>query len=198
MTDGDQDRNGRTGAVVIVPYGDISTSQRLRADAVIEQIFFEASSVQRFENATVREAFRWLWLGRYLAEEPEHAFVAMCDGVPCGYLVGSLDDPALRQEFSALTYFQDFAAQTALFPAHLHLNVDAGRRGAGVGQRLVAAFERHAAERGASGVHLVTGVGMRNVAFYERLGFVEVGRAPRNGAHVVMLGKRLEMSGRGM
>lgn len=147
--------------------------------------------MQSFRDAAHREAFRWLWLGRYLIEEPEHALIARHDGSVCGYLVGSLDDPALRPAFDTLSYFRDFKEKTARYPAHLHINVDAGMRGRGVGQLLVERFVVHARGSGCPGVHVVTGAGMRNVRFYGRLGFFEVGRAPRNGVDVVMLAKDL-------
>jgi len=157
----------------------------------IDAIFFEASSVQAFESRARRFAFHWLWLGRYLIDEPAEAFVAIEDGAVAGYLVGSLVDPAPRAAFADLDYFKDFAGQTAIFPAHLHVNVAAEARGRGVGERLVGAFERHAAMHGAPGGHVVTGAGMRNVGFYERLGYREAARAPRGAGHVVMLAKRL-------
>ncbi len=181
--------------VSIVGYGTVPSSQRAAADRAIERIFFAASNVQSFRDDAHRAAFRWLWLGRYLAQEPDHAFVAVSATVVCGYLVGSLADPAPRAEFSELAYFQDFAAQTVRFPAHLHINVDEGARGRGVGALLVDRFAAHAAAKGISGVHVVTGAGMRNVRFYERLGFGEVARAPRNGSAVVMLAKALVAGG---
>ena len=64
-------------------------------------------------------------------------------------------------------------------------------RGHGVGARLVEHFAAHAAACGSAGLHVVTGAGMRNVGFYERLGFREVARAPRNGGMVVMLARGL-------
>jgi GNAT superfamily N-acetyltransferase len=173
-------------ALTALPPADLFT-----ALARIDAIFFEASSVQGFDSPAHRFAFHWLWLGRYLIEEPAEAFVAIEDGAVTGYLVGSLVDPAPRAAFASLDYFKAFADRTAAFPAHLHVNVAANARGRRVGERLVGAFERHAAVRGAPGVHVVTGAGMRNVGFYERLGYREAARAPRGAGHVVMLTKRL-------
>ena len=173
-------------ALTALPPADLFT-----ALARIDAIFFEASSVQGFDSPAHRFAFHWLWLGRYLIEEPAEAFVAIEDGAVTGYLVGSLVDPAPRAAFASLDYFKAFADRTAAFPAHLHVNVAANARGRSVGERLVGAFERHAAVRGAPGVHVVTGAGMRNVGFYERLGYREAARAPRGAGHVVMLAKRL-------
>lgn len=179
----------------IVGYGTLSGADRAMADHAIDRIFFAASSVQSFRDACERAAFRWLWLGRYLAEEPEHAFVAFSGETLLGYLVGSLDDPAPRWEFRELSYFADFAAETARFPAHLHINVDDAARSHGIGAQLVERFAAHAAAHGSAGLHVVTGAGMRNVGFYTRLGFREVARTPRNGGMVVMLARGLTPDG---
>jgi GNAT superfamily N-acetyltransferase len=177
--------------VAIVAYSALSAAEQARAVDQIDEIFFQASSVQSFCDEQHRKAFRWLWLGRYLVEEPEHAFVAMLAGKVCGYLVGSLADPADRDAFRELAYFQNFSAQTEKFPAHLHINVDQAMRSRGVGELLIRAFEAHARAGQAPGMHIVTGAGMRNVEFYEKLDFQEVARAPRKGSEVVMLAKRI-------
>ncbi|MBU2533448.1 MAG: GNAT family N-acetyltransferase [Alphaproteobacteria bacterium] len=181
----------RDPAIAIRCYADLDAREREAADAAVDRIFFAASSVQVFRDAAHRTAFRWLWLGRYLAEEPQHAFVAFDGTDVAGYLVGSLNDPAGRDAFRELDYFGIFAPLTAVYPAHLHINIDARYRSRSIGARLVERFEAHAAGLGSIGVHIVTGAGMRNVRFYERLGFSKVGEAPRNGGRVVMLAKPL-------
>lgn len=179
-------------AGAIWPFSSIGPAELAAVVPAIDHIFYSSSSVTTFADDAARDAFRWLWLGRYLAEEPEHAFVAFDGtGQAVGYLVGSLDDPAQRPEFASLSYFQDFSALTPEFPAHLHINVAAHVRSQGVGRQLVEAFGRHARAAGIGGMHVVTGAGMRNVAFYSQLGFVEVGRAKRGSGAVVMLGRKL-------
>gem|GEM_PF-1094179 len=174
--------------------------------AEMDEIFFASSSVQSFADKATQQAFHWRWLGRYLAEEPQHAFVAIRKSGKgkyrdrehaedtyniCGYLVGSLDDPARRAEFSDLSYFEDFADQTAKYPAHLHINLAPPWRGKGIGGALIAAFARHARKEGVAGMHVVTGQGMRNVSFYKGLGFEKVAMIERWKATVVMLAKYL-------
>lgn len=178
--------------IAIVGYASIEARRRVEIDQAVERIFFAASSVQSFRDDAHRSAFQWLWLGRYLAEEPDDAFVALRAGEPCGYLVGSLTDPAPRAAFDELTYFRDFAAETARYPAHLHINVDACVRGQGIGARLIHRFAGHASAQHSQGMHIVTGDGMRNVGFYAQLGFREVARVARNGGVVVMLAKALD------
>ena len=179
--------------VIIAEFADVADNPV--ALAKIDEIFFEASSVQSFASATERAAFRWLWMGRYLVEEPQHAFVALKDGDPeqlCGYLVGSLADPAPREEFRSLAYFKSFADITPRFPAHLHINVAHDMRSQGVGEQLIQTFLAYARRHGSPGVHVVTGAGMRNVGFYERLDFIERARVAKGAGEVVLLGHQLD------
>lgn len=180
----------QTGEIArIEPYEAVVEIGRARLDDEISEIFFAASSVQSFRDERHRSEFHWLWLGRYLTDEPGHAFVALRASHVCGYLVGSLLDPAQRTEFEELSYFYEFAPLTAQYPAHLHVNIDERSRSGGIGARLVERFACHAASAGVTGMHIVTGAGMRNVRFYEMLGFKEVARAPRKGLSVVMLAR---------
>jgi GNAT superfamily N-acetyltransferase len=184
--------NHRYDRVDVRPYLDAVRQGGASVDAEIDEIFFEASSVQSFSDAAARDAFRHRWLGRYLSDETEHALVALAgEGDVAGYLVGCLRDPARCPRFAEFTYFKDFADLTPSYPAHLHINVARAWRSMGVGARLVTAFAAHAREGGAVGVHVVTGAGMRNVRFYRRLGFAAVGEAAYKGGSVVMLGLRL-------
>lgn len=162
----------------------------------IERIFFAASGTQTFATEGARSAFRERWLGCYLTHDPQHVFVAWDDATVgpaavVGYLVGCLDDPALTARFASIGYFRTFAPLTARYPAHLHVNLDARVRGAGVGGRLVEAFCDDVRAAGLPGVHVVTGQGVRNVRFYERLGFLERGGGTFNGHSVVFLGRDL-------
>jgi GNAT superfamily N-acetyltransferase len=157
----------------------------------IDAIFF-ATAARTFDDAPARAAFRERWLGRYLAHDPQHVWLALGpDGKVAGYLVGCLEDPARTPRFADIEYFATFAARTLRYPAHLHINLDERYRGHGLGSRLIAAFAESAARAGASGVHVITGAGMRNVGFYGKNGFAEVARTTWLGREVVMLGRPL-------
>jgi GNAT superfamily N-acetyltransferase len=73
------------------------------------------------------------------------------------------------------------------FPAHLHMNVDAGFRRAGVGTRLVEYFVADLRQRQVSGVHLFCGG--KPVPFYKRMGFDELAMASVRGypVHAMIL-----------
>ncbi|MBI5242282.1 MAG: hypothetical protein HY922_01205 [Elusimicrobia bacterium] len=64
---------------------------------------------------------------------------------------------------------QDRLRLLSIYPAHLHVNVDAALRGRGVGQKLMGAFIEDLRKAGVPGAHLVCGE--RPVGFYKRLRF---------------------------
>jgi GNAT superfamily N-acetyltransferase len=163
--------------------------------ALIEQIntiFFEASS-RTFPPGPERDAFRERWLGRYLRGGSDALFLALQgEDTVAGYLVGAVENPALQERFADIGYFRtEFAELCRQFPAHLHINLSPAFRSRGIGARLIEAFAGYASGRGAAGMHIVTGQGMRNVRFYERCGFGERGKAPWKGGEVVFLARSL-------
>ena len=179
----------------IVPYAQVPPSPRLAS--ALDAIFFEASATTAFASAEARTAFRRRWLDRYLEAAPDQAFVALgprlgpgSDEV-IGYLVGSLIDPALDPHQADLDYVRAFAPLSQRYPAHLHINLAAGHRSGGIGARLVQAFVAHAAAQGATGVHVVTAEGMRNVGFYLRNGFAQLGQTSWRGRSLLFLAREL-------
>lgn len=161
----------------------------------IDAIFFDASNTKTFESPAARLAFRERWLGRYLDSWPEFATLACQGDHVAGYIVGCVIDPVTLPVFRDIPYFTSFASLTAEYPAHLHVNVHAGRRDAGLGGRLVEHFAVQAAAAGARGLHVVTSRSARNIGFYRRLGFHEAGTAAASGGNasddVVFLARRL-------
>lgn len=75
------------------------------------------------------------------------------------------------------------------FPAHLHVNVREGERGAGAGRRLIDEFSRRLAAEGVSGIHLVCAP--PPVEFYRRLGFMELA-VSKGPVALHLMGKRVE------
>jgi GNAT superfamily N-acetyltransferase len=160
--------------------------------AQVEAIFWQTSA-RTFAPGPERDAFRERWLGRYLQGGSDVVLVAIAgDDTVAGYLVGALEDPAEQPRFADIGYFRtDFADLTKRFPAHLHINLDAVFRGQGIGAQLIEAFAARAKHAGATGMHAVTGKGMRNVGFYIRCGFIERATAPWNGRQIVFLAREL-------
>jgi len=176
--------------MAIHPYRSLAPSAALNAG--LDAVFFEASNTKSFANEAARAAFRQRWLGRFLEHDARWAYVALADdGTVAGYLAGSIDDPARTLRFSDLAYFQDFAALTARYPAQLHVNLAPHQRNQGIGRRLIDAFVADLKRTGISGVHVITSRGARNVGFYERNGFRELGSTGEGAREVVFLARDL-------
>ena len=175
--------------ISVLPYATVASAA---VDRAIDEVFFQSSGTQVFASEAARAAFRQRWLGRYLQGAAQHAFVAITDdGEAVGYLVGGIVDPALDEASREIGYFRVLADVTALYPAHLHVNLAASYRNRGIGERLVEAFSGHASRHGARGVHIVTGTTARTVGFYRRCGFHEVREFDWSGRPLVMLGRKL-------
>jgi GNAT superfamily N-acetyltransferase len=177
-----------TPEVKIVPYAALQHSVRVKS--ALNEIFFEASATKTFGSDAARAAFHDLWLGAYLRETPELAYVAMAQaGDVLGYVIGSHRDPARSARAGTLTYFADFASLTARFPAELHINLAGSARGQGIGSKLISAFIHDAAHAGVPGVHVVTGAASRNVSFYTRNGFEQRASTLYKGAELLLLAR---------
>lgn len=74
------------------------------------------------------------------------------------------------------------------YPAHLHINVDAPWRAAGMGRRLIERFQTDLQSSGCSGIHLCCGPDP--VGFYAKLGFHELSRVEARGGPVFLMVKR--------
>lgn len=168
-------------AITIRRWADVDRHELLTRQ--LDAIFFDASGTKSFASEAAREAFRERWFARYLMQHPQWAYVAMAaDGTLAGYLVGALDEGS---------GFDDFAAATNEFPAHLHVNLAPVFRNRGIGADLIEAFAEEAARAGAIGMHVVTSVDARNVRFYERVGFRRRASTTVDGRELVFLGRRL-------
>lgn len=104
-------------------------------------------------------------------------------GVLAGRFAWTLDARKFLRRASGLEPYPEtrFPAETlrrvgADYPAHFHVNMEAGLRGSGAGGDLVRFFLEDLKTRGVPGVHVVCG--QAPVGFYKRLGFEEIGRRP--------------------
>lgn len=144
-----------------------------------------------------------VYLGAYLAFEPELAFVVDDGSGPLGYVVGTVDSrefeqrcardwwPALRARYPLDAFAPDSEDARLvrtmhmppttdpgildLFPAHLHVDLLPVAQGGGNGRRLLETFFDALRARGVQGVHL--GVSETNtgaIGFYEHLGMERV------------------------
>ena len=100
------------------------------------------------------------------------------DGSPDDELIGLIHEPERTPP-----------EITASYPAHLHIDLQERARGKGFGRLLIERLLDDLRVRGVPGVHLgVDESNANGIAFYEHLGFIEVGREP--GA--ILSGRRLD------
>lgn len=157
-------------------------------------IFYEASNTKVFASETERARFHERWLGRYLEHDAPWAHIALAPSqVVAGYVVGDVDDPAQSPRYADIGYLEHWGALTRDYPAHLHINLAPAYRGCGLGSRLIGTFIAGIAGARCPGVHVVTSRGARNVAFYERNGFIERGKMPGASGEIVFLGRNLPL-----
>lgn len=158
----------------------------------LDSIFYEASNTRVFDSEAARRAFRQRWLGRYLDGRPDLFHLALTEPPAArlvGYLAGALDDPARTDHYADIGYFPMLAAETARFPAHLHVNLAPDFRGCGIGSALIELFVADVAAAGLPGLHVVTGADARNVEFYRRSGFSFERAFDWRGSALVLLGR---------
>lgn len=159
-----------------------------------------------------------VWVGPYLACEPEHAFVAVAGDVPpVGYVVGALDSnafearlehdwwPDLRRRYPTAHTGGSAADRAAIhlihhppradaafvadFPSHLHIDLLPDGQGQGLGRQMLDHLLDALAADGSPGVQLgVARANERAVRFYETYGFTRL--AERE--HAITFGTSLD------
>ena len=158
--------------------------------------FFGDSAARYFPDARL---FADIWIGPYFEAPGALGFVAQRGGEVVGYILGLPDQgpygraltrvivrrivPGVllgryRRPFGGLPYLLRFArfpsthATRARYPAHLHINLQPGTRGLGLGSGLLTAYLNALRARGVPGVQLSTtrenGAALR---LYGRAGF---------------------------
>ena len=156
--------------------------------AQVDAIFFEASG-RTFLPGPEREAFRERWLGRYLQGGTD-VVAGRGSATTHGRWLsrGCTGGPLQQPRFADIAYFRSGFAICAGAFRRTCTSISRPRyRSQGVGAQLIAAFAARAAKAGAPGMHVVTGKAMRNVRFYTRCGFAELGEAIWNGSELVFL-----------
>lgn len=155
-----------------------------------------------------------VYVGPYLALEPEHAFVVRDGAAVVGYALGARDTavfeshcevswwPPLRAMYPTdrsspdrdaglvrKIHQPDATSPDLLddYPSHLHIDLLPVAQGRGNGRTMLEAVVTSVFEAGSPGVHL--GVGASNeraIGFYEYMGFERLRTLPR----ALIMGKR--------
>ncbi len=159
----------------ILPLTEKDAAERVRLVGEATQIFFETANIKVFDSPLVQEAFYERWFGHYLKTDPATFLLALDgNGAAIGYLAGCLDSfsqPARLIIGDISFYTPAFCFALRDYPSHFHINVKPGYQGRGLGGLLLTRFVQLCRERGARGIHVVTGTESRAVNFYRTCGF---------------------------
>jgi GNAT superfamily N-acetyltransferase len=160
----------------------------------VETIFFESSARQDFTDQAEKQHFLRKYLGLYLEQYPDYAFVAAMGADILGYIVGM---PVTEGEelFELQPHLASFTACYQDYPAHLHMNCHHRSRGQGIGQRLYEKMEETFRAQGIKGLHIMTAPAARNRQFYARLGLDFTLEVEFNHSPILFMGKRMSAQG---
>lgn len=178
-------------AVLIKRFADLALSDRAAVTHGIDQIFYDTSLRRTFDSDDERASFRHTWVGQYVELFPDLFFVALREGQAVGYLAGYFPTPGREHDFSDQHHMAVFSDLVAQYPAHLHINVDEGVRDLGIGGQLVDEFLSTCRTKSVAGVHIVTGDGSRNNAFYRKVGLTTEVRRASGERNMLFMGCRL-------
>jgi len=152
-------------------------------------IFFESAGNPLFSSIADRDRFQNRYFDSYLST-PDLFFLATREQKVLGYLAGAKQ--TLGVHFELNPYLEDFRSLIeADYPAHLHINLSALARGAGIGSNLISAYESYLRSIGVKGVHLVTSSSARNVSFYLKNSYAPLKEAEWNGKTLLLMAKPL-------
>jgi GNAT superfamily N-acetyltransferase len=176
-------------AVRIVRLDEAVGAERWREE--IEAIFFANAGTKDFASEGERDAYRELWLGRYLRHCSAGCFIALTDdAIVAGYLAGAL--VSNRDPLPGPDYYALFSpALVAAHPAHVHVNIREDVRGQRIGSKLIAAFRALCVEKQIVGLHAVTTADSRAARFFIGCGLAERAQAHWRGRPIVFLGESL-------
>jgi GNAT superfamily N-acetyltransferase len=151
------------------------------------KIFIETRGRTEFSSPEEEQAFEWRYFGIY-ASSPGFFHLALQNDRILGYLAGA--PQTLPIHFELNPYLRAFEKEIlGRFPAHLHMNLASSARGSGTGTLLMERFAKQMRQISSRGIHIVTAVGERNVAFYAKNRFQEVMRSSRGSATLLLMGR---------
>lgn len=169
-------------SALIVSYDDSMNEE-------VREIFFESSTKKSFKDDAEKNAFYEKYLGFYLRNYPELAWVAKADRV-LGYVIVAPEshNPELQK---LQPHLQVFDSHFQNYPAHLHINCHHESRGMGVGSKLIAEAEKKLRALHIKGLHIMTDSDAANKSFYKKLGFDFQTELNFHGSTILFMGKSL-------
>lgn len=168
-------------------YNSLTTEQKFEVD----KIFFETSTVKKFESVDAKEKFHQKYLGIYQQKHTQHFICALEAEEVIGYICGALDSINEKELYVSLVHFKVFEDLYAKYPAHLHINMSPKASGKGVGSKLIEKYEQHLQKSDIRGVHLITSPDARNVHFYQKNHYSFTCERSFEGHPLLFMGKNL-------
>jgi ribosomal protein S18 acetylase RimI-like enzyme len=143
-----------------------------------------------------KECLCYMYCDYYFDFEPENVFVAVDNGEPCGFIVGSTDWNLFSSKMNEI-YIPKINKNCKLWGAFhklcvavnkkqdnaggvaFHINIDHNHQGKKIGTKLMTCMFENAAKKGKKFLYLVTmNSKTAGYAFYKKLGFDVVKRYP--------------------
>lgn len=177
--------------IKIIKLSDCLGEEKAKILSQVEDIFFLSSSRKEFLSLEKRNAFYKRWCGDYQSLYADEFFLAVEDDKVLGYLSGCSDSLSALSVVSVpgFSVFQDLFKN---FPAHLHINFHPDSRGRGLGSLLMNYYMFYLREKKVRGVHLITSPNVKNVSFYDRLGFNYTETRDFNDTPLYFMGHTIE------
>lgn len=158
----------------------------------IRKICMDTANKGYNTNPRKRECIANMFIDYYLDFEPQNCFVAVDEGIPCGYIVCSANPELFQQKFKEvyipkvfkksflIGLFSKITAGTSkkldnlLGGGGFHINIDDKHQGLKLGPKLLTALGKHLFANGHKYMYLVTkNRKTRGYGFYKHFGFEE-------------------------
>lgn len=173
-------------SALVVPYLEITNENILNE---VREIFFESSTKKDFKDEEEKKFFYEKYLGYYLRQYPEFAYIAL-DQKVLGYIVAApvSREPELDKIQPHLSVFEKYLKK---YPAHLHINCHHESRGRGIGSLLIEELEKKLKSLNIVGLHIMTGEDSLNRKFYQKAGFDFEAVESFRDSSILFMGKSL-------
>ncbi len=167
----------KTLETMIVCWGDLTKDTQSMLVFQVEELFFDASSLKKFDNEGHKSSFYKRWCGNYLTYFPNTCYLLLDQNFNLlSYFLACADTRGAKEKNYDIPTYDLFANEQVLYPAHLHMNTHRDFRGLGLGELIlnlsIADLIKKKILSRNHGLFLVTEKTERNYRFYRRQNFL--------------------------